>query len=233
MNQPTASVTTSWNINAGSSTVSGTFTFVGTDATASRIMQVAVTSGSFSVNGLVTYASNTTAANQVISVSTGTLTFGSLVMLSSGTMTLSSTGTINFNGGLTFGGANNPSFSTVASSNINFGGNLTATSTSLTLNATSNTTFTNSGTINPNANITFGNFAMNSGVTVTLADNIKVAGNWVNNNGTLNGGANRVTFTGANKTISGTTTTFPELRIEAGSIDTLKVNTSCTSLKLN
>ena len=153
--------------------------------------------------GSVTYASNASASTEVISVTTGTITLNSPVTLSSGTLSITGAGTVNFNGGLAFGGANNPVLSTAAGSNLNLGGNLTASTTALTLNAGSNATFINASTITPTAGITFGNLQINPGVNVALAGSVTVGGNWTNNGGTFSGGANTVTFSGAAKTIGG------------------------------
>lgn len=120
------------------------------------------------------------------------------------------------------GGATAPVFNTASGSTLNFKGSVTATTTTLSLNAGSNSIFTGSGTITPTAAITFGNFQINSGITTTLAGNITVAGNWTNNSGTLSGGVNTVIFSGASKTIGGTgSTDFSNINIATGASTSL------------
>ena len=230
VNQPTAAVTMSWNINGGSTTVNGDVLIGGSNSTASRVSQIAVTTGSLSVTGSVTWASNTNSANELISVTTGTVALGNSMALSSGTLSMTGAGTVNFNGGLAYGGVNNPVLSTAAGSNMNIGGNLGAT-TALTFNGTSNTTFTNTSTVTPTSAVTFGNVQVNPAVVVTLAGSVTVSGNWTNNGGTLSGGANTVTFSGAAKTIGGTaSTSFPAMFLAAGATYTMNNDNSSTSL---
>src|SRR5205814_10339109 len=83
VNQPTATLTEAWNINAGAATVGGTLTVGGANTTAGLVAQVAVTTGSL-VTGAASYAANSVAANEVITVSTGTITLNSALTLSSG-----------------------------------------------------------------------------------------------------------------------------------------------------
>ena len=231
INQPTAAVTVSWNINTGYAIVNSDILIGGSNITPSRVSRIAVTTGALTVSGSVTYASNTNAANEVISLTTGTITFNSALTLSSGTLSATGAGTMNFNGGFTFGGANTPALSTVAATNINVGGNLTAGTTALTFNATSNVTFTNASIITPTAPVTFGNIQINPGVLVTLAGSVTVAGNLTNNGGALSGGANAVTFTGATKTIGGTANTdLPTVVIASGASYTINTNASCAAL---
>jgi hypothetical protein len=230
VNQPTATgITVAWNINGGTGTVNGNVTIGGANATASRIARIAVTTGSLSFAGAVNYTANTSAATEVITVNTGVITFSNALVLSSGTLSITSTGTVNLNGGLSFGGANTPSFSTVASSNINFGGSLTATTNALALNATSTTIFNSSATITPTAAITFGHFKVNSSVTATLAGNITVAGN-LTVDGTLAGAftttlsVTTTTVAGNNGTVAGSITTAVAHTINAGTALTIQTN---------
>ena len=232
LNQPTGAVTISWNINGGSAIVNGGLSIGGVNSTASRIAQIAVTTGALTVSGPLAFASNATAADEVVSVATGTVTLSSPLALNAGTLSMTGTGTINFNGGLSFGGVNAPVFSTVAGSNINIGLNLSATTT-LLLNATSNTTFTISSTITPTASITFGNLQIESGCLPL---------HWEEYNGggeigqitvlTFIGGANAVTLTGAAKTIGGSalSTNLPAVVVASGASYTANINTVCTGL---
>ncbi len=178
VNQPTAGVTTSWNINAGSAVVNGGISIGGTNTTSSRVAQIAVTTGSLTVMGSVTYASNANSVTEVISVTTGTITFNNALALSSGTLSVTGAGTINVNGGITYGGVNNPIFSTASGSNVNVEGDLSAGTTALTFNAGSNVIFTNVTTITPSSAITFGNVLIRPGVVVQLAGPIIVNGNF-------------------------------------------------------
>ncbi|MEK7668889.1 MAG: hypothetical protein AAB409_09590, partial [Gemmatimonadota bacterium] len=204
LNQPTAGVTTSWNINAGSGVVNGDVAIGGTDLTSSRVSQIAVTTGSFTVMGSVTYASNASAATRVISVTTGTITLNNVLTLSSGTLSVTGAGTINFNGGLAFGGMNAPVLSTASGSNLNVGGNLTALTTALTLNAGSNVTLTDASTITPTAGMTFGNVQINPGVSILLGGSITVNGNFtLQLNSTFNHQSFSITLKG-NLTTNGT-----------------------------
>ncbi len=234
VNQPTNAVTVAWNINGGAGTVNGNVTIGGANTTAGQIARIAVTSGSLSCAGAVNYTANTTAATEVITVSTGSISFSNALTLSSGTLSVTGAGTINLNGGLSFGSANTPSFSTVANSNINFGGNLTATTTALTFIATSNTTFTASANITPTAAITFGRLKVNSGVTATLAGNVIVAGN-LTVDGTLAGAViitlsvSATTIAGNNGTIAGSITTAVAHSVVAASVLTIQTNFAITA----
>jgi len=234
VNQPTSGVTVAWNINGGTGTVNGNVTLGGADATAGRIARIAVTTGSLSTAGAVNYTANSTAATEVITVSTGSISFSNALTLNSGTLSVTGAGTINFNSGLSFGSANTPSFSTVANSNINFAGNLTATTTALTFIATSNTTFTTNANITPAAAITFGRLKVNAGITATLAGNVIVAGN-LTVDGTLGGAftttlsVNATTIAGNNGTIAGSLTTAVAHSVAAGSVLTIQTDFAITA----
>jgi hypothetical protein len=178
---------------------------------------------------------NTAVATEVITVSTGSITFGNSITMGSGSGTISATGTgtINFNGtsapSFTFGGAATvPVFITAAGSNIYFVKGLTNNTNALTFNATSNAYFSGTGSITPNAAITFGNVQINPSGTTTLASgagaltvagnltlasgsaltanqNLQITGNWINDGGTFTPGTATVTFnsTTANQSIQG------------------------------
>jgi hypothetical protein len=218
VNQPTAAVTIAWNVNGGTATVGGNLAIGGTNTTASRVSQLAVTSGSLTVNGTASYASNSVDANEVITVSTGTITFTSNLTFSSGTLSITSTGTIDFNGNFTYGGVNTPVFNTVAGSSIIFEASYTGT-TALLLNGASNSIFSGNSTITANSPnyIAFGNVQLNSGSAVTLTSGgiFYIAGNWTNNGGTLSAAAaTALQFFGSGKTIGGTSsTTFSVIEI--------------------
>lgn len=212
INQPTAAVTNALAVNSGTCTVSGNLIFSGTSNTTTRVGRVAVTSGSFTLNGSITWMSNTAVATEVITTATGTLNFANSVSLVAGTGTVSVTGAgnINFDGTtapcLNFGGGTGtaPVFTSAYGSNVNFNKGLTATTTALTFAVGSNQTFKGTATVTPSSVITFGNFQINPGYTVTVAGNIAVKGNW-NNQGTFVPGTNTVTFSGTGtQTISHT-----------------------------
>ncbi len=218
-----------------------------------RAMTLAVGARSATIDGTVTIGARNT---QTISVSSGSISFtraaGITWSVSNGTFTLSgagsvtftgplsqsngtiqnttTAGTFDFNGGFTKTGG---TFTTMAGQTLKFGGDFAVSNTAFTLNATSLAQFDGSGNVTPTAAITFGNVQIDSGVTVTLAGSIAVAGNWTNNGGTLSGGSNTVTFSGAGKTIGGTgSTAFPNVTIAAGASYSLNTGTtnSCNNL---
>jgi fibronectin-binding autotransporter adhesin len=70
INQPTASVATAWNINAGTATVSGLITFGGTNTTTARVGKIVITTGTLNANGGITFTASA-AATKVIDMSGG------------------------------------------------------------------------------------------------------------------------------------------------------------------
>ncbi len=238
-NQPTAAVINTLAINTGTCIITGNLTFLGTSATAGYASKAMVTTGLLSVAGTVSYDANTTAANQVITATTGTLTFSQPVNLAYGTLSITSTGIINFNGSspsFTLGGASSPVFTTTAGCAINIKNGFINNTNAIVFNATSTTTLTGNGAITPNANITFGivknnastndtlkagagnviiagAFTLAAGSNFTAYNNFEVDGNWTNNGGTLTGVNDTVILNGAAQTIGGTSsTTFPSLQ---------------------
>ena len=83
INQPSTTATMSWNINAGAATVSGLITLAGTNNGATRIGQIAITTGTLNAHGGISFAGSTPLANKVIDMSGGA-------------------GTLNMKGALTF-----------------------------------------------------------------------------------------------------------------------------------
>jgi len=231
INQPTAAVTSSWNINAGTAEVGGNLVYAGNSAT--DIANVSVTSGALTVTGTANFAAtNLTAASQLLNVTTGTLTFTSQYTLgtaggTSGTLAVTSTGTINFNraGASAFNYDNSkaPVFTTTAGCTLNFNGDILGTAGTgaapMTLNAGSNSIFTAGSTITPGTStLSFGNLKINAGVTVAAAGNFNVAGNWDNRGTTFTANAHTVTMNGGvtqniNPAGGGTSTTFGNLTI--------------------
>jgi hypothetical protein len=212
INQPTAAVTTAWNINAGTGSVTGTTTINATNTTSTRVASVNVTSGSATFTDTVTLNTGTSSATAQINVGTGSATFSSAFSMNEATLAFSGAGTINFGGGYSFvsGGSATPVFTTVSGANLTFGNALTVSATGgLTLNAGSNSTFTGSGNITPTTNLTMGNVTVNNGVTATTqsaAGTFTIAGNLaLNGTGTL-AGAEDVLLTGSAATLDGSGT---------------------------
>ncbi|MEK7097898.1 MAG: hypothetical protein AAB906_03560, partial [Patescibacteria group bacterium] len=199
-----------------------TFTFTGTaafnvtgnftaqPAAITTNITLTVAAGTFTVGGtMLQGAAATTARNCVISATTGTLTF---------------TGAYTKNGS----GSN---LTTTGAANVTFGGSVTNTLGTFTLNAATTAIFTGTTTITPTTAITFGNVQLNSGSAVTAGGNLSVTGNWTNNGGTFTPGANTVTFSGLTGTIGGTTnTTFGAITIAASATITMNNNNSCANL---
>ncbi len=175
INQPSGNVTSALNVNAGTCNVSGNLVFTGTVASATRIGKVAVTSGTFSLTGTITWMANTVVESEVITVTTGTINFGSSITMgsASGTIAVTSTGTINFNGtstpSLTFGGATSPVLTTTSGCSVRFEKGVTTVTTALALASGSNiyvgspSSATNF-TVDPGATVT------NHGSTIVYGD---------------------------------------------------------------
>lgn len=180
--------------------------------------------------------SNTSVSTEIISVTTGTLTFNSSLAMpqNSGLLKVTSTGTINFNGSApsyslnsTVSGGTNSTFTTTAGCYLNFAHGLTNANTPLTIKNGSYSTFTGSSTVTPTSTITFGNVTINSGASLTLAGDINVTNDWLNNGGTFTPSTSAVNFTPAanitqNITKSGGETFY-----------TLTANVSTAILQLN
>ncbi|MBI2271089.1 MAG: hypothetical protein HYU69_12155 [Bacteroidetes bacterium] len=249
--QPGAGQTNGWYINGGTGSVTGTLTFTGTNNTAARVQSIVITGGSFSVTGAVTWMANggpgtaMPVATEVITVSTGTVTFGSSLSMpdGSGTLSVTGSGTINFNGvaapSFNFfnGAANaneiNPVFTTSSGSTLNFLTGFTNSNAALVIADGSTSVFTGSGTITPNAAITFGNLKINATPIVTLAvAGISVTNDWTNLGGTFTPSTFGVTFNGTGtQTITKTGgETFYNLTTNTTGPLTLASNVTVTSL---
>jgi hypothetical protein len=203
MNQPTTKKKTALlSVGAGSCTVSGNLTFAGGNNTTTRVCRISTTSGSFTLNGTLTWMSNTAVATEEITTATGTLTFASAISMGSGSGTLKATGagTINFNSTsspcFTFGGSTTPVFGTAYSCTVNFAKGITTNTTALTFSTGSNAVFNGTATITPNSTITFANFEIGTGYTVTAAGSFAVKGDWTNN-GAFTPSTHTVTFNGS------------------------------------
>lgn len=94
LNHPVKSVTAGWNINAGSSTVSGLISFPANENTATRVAKITITTGTLNANGGITFSgTGNAAASRVIDMSgsagiinlKGALTFSAVGTLTAGT----------------------------------------------------------------------------------------------------------------------------------------------------
>ncbi len=97
INQPIASVTTAWNINGGTATVSGVISFAGTNTTAARVGKITITTGTLNANGGITFAASASATKVIdMSGGAGTLNLkGALtVPANSSTLTAGTSGSI-------------------------------------------------------------------------------------------------------------------------------------------
>ncbi|MES2559110.1 MAG: T9SS type A sorting domain-containing protein [Bacteroidota bacterium] len=102
INQPgTTSVTSSWNINAGTVSVTGTLTMGGSN-TASRVARIVLTTGTLSIVGSATLTGSATPANTLIDLSGGAcfLTLGGAVSVTSTqcTLTPGTASTVTYSG---------------------------------------------------------------------------------------------------------------------------------------
>jgi len=100
MNQPTSnSVANSWNINAGTATVSGLISFLGGNTTVTRIARIAITTGTLNANGGLTFVGSAS-ATKVINMSGGAgflnLRGALTVPANSSTLTAGTTSTFNY-----------------------------------------------------------------------------------------------------------------------------------------
>jgi hypothetical protein len=193
-------------IAGGSLNITGNLVFNPTNANKSFV--IAVGTQSFTVGGSIVY-STTGFGN--ITISTGILTVANLLTLAlKDKLTFTGAGTAILNGGFTHDGGSLTLFSGCT---IKLGGNYTVSGTAETWLNNTNCIFTNNATVTPTAAISFHNVQITAG-TLTLAGNIALTGNWVNNSNFLaqNG---TVTFSGtAAQTIGGTAiTTFKNITL--------------------
>ncbi|HRG88463.1 MAG TPA: hypothetical protein PLW44_05540, partial [Chitinophagales bacterium] len=198
------------SVGSGTLTVNGNLVFSGSSSSIKRVAKIGVTSGTFNLAGSITWMSNSAVATEVITVSTGTVNFNSSISMGtrSGTINLTSSGDVNFNGtsapSLTFGGSTAPVLTAAYGGTISFAKGLTTNTTALTLATGSNVLFNGTGTLTPNATLTFANVAIAASQTLTAAGNFYVKGNW-SNSGTFSPGTYTVTFNGTGtKTITRT-----------------------------
>ena len=184
INQPTASVTTAWNINAATATVSGLITFAGANTTAARVGKIVITSGTLNANGGITFTASA-AATKVIDMSGGA-------------------GVLNLKGALTVPAASSTLTAGTSGSIFNY-----ADSSAQTVNY-----FSAGGYFNLYANNTSGTGATLSAAitTANVTGDLRVQSGTLNNGGFAIAG--NVTKTlqvanGATLRLAGTTSAFP------------------------
>lgn len=230
--QLNADNTNSWLINAGSAVVNGNLIFSGTNNTASRIVRVAVTTGSFTLNGNILWMNNSEVATEDISATSGSLIFNNSVLLNRGSGRIRVTGaggTVRFNGTtmpslqVNAGSGINAEFFTAASTNIYFNRGLENNNSTLTFGNNSNTYITGNANVTPNALIRFSNLNINSGATLNLLGNIDVTNNWINNGGAFNANNSTVVFNG----------TAPQIIQETNSFFILTASTAGNTINCN
>ena len=205
INQPTNANTNLVSVNGGSLNVTGNLNFVGTTNNNTQIGKLLVNTGVATINGNVNWMSNNTVLSEVLEVNTGTLNIQQDLSMpyNAGVVNLTGPGVINFNGtsavSLDLNGtpAANPSqLNTVFGSTVNFAKGFTNSNVALTFANGSYQNFKGSGTLAPNAAITFGHFQINSGVSLTTTNDFSVQNNWTNLGGTFIHNNRRVSFTG-------------------------------------
>ncbi|MFT3911092.1 MAG: T9SS type A sorting domain-containing protein [Ferruginibacter sp.] len=190
INQPSANtITTSWNINGGTATVSGLISYAGTNTTTSRIQEIVITTGTLNANGGITFANaNNTGRRIVMSGGAGNLNLkGALTLSGQQTLTAGTTSTFNYNDGTTAqtvnffsaGGYNNLNLNNTGGVGATLSAAVTATNVTGNLNV-------QTGTLN------------NGGFAMTLANNKSF--------NVANGATFNLTGTSTMPTVSGTGT---------------------------
>lgn len=207
LNQPTAVMTTAWNINAGSALVAGNVTLTGSSVTTGRISRIALTTGTLDIGVNLTYNlfTGSAATLGVVDLSGGASNLrigGSLLLSGAATGTLnpgaSSTVTYDGAGAQTVGDG-----SSIAYCHLTIDKAAGIATLGAACSATGNVLIS-AGTLSCAAlSLATGGNLTNSGTLVTTTGGISVAGNWTNN-GTFTFGTGTVTFNGtANQVIGG------------------------------
>ena len=231
----------SLNVNGGSCTVNGNLIFLGTGTSSTaQIVQIIATTGTFILDGTVTWLNQigptSQVATEVIQTTTGILTFNSSVSMpiGSGIIRTTGIGTINFSGNtspcLDFNsggqGAIYSILTTVSGGVINFKTGIT-NSFALTFAAGSTQNFTGTGTINPVAALRFGNVGIGSGANITAGGSFALQNSWLSL-GTFTPGVFTITFNGATAALQAITRaggeTFYNLTLATGSATLTMVN---------
>ncbi|WP_264522310.1 G8 domain-containing protein [Flavobacterium sp. N1994] len=193
INQPSANtLNSSWNINAGTATVSGLITFAGANTTTSRVGKIVITTGTLNANGGITFVGSA-AATKVIDMSGGA-------------------GNLNLKGALTIPAASatlvpgtSSTFSYVDTgaqtvNNFNTGNyyNLAVSGSGVkTFGAV--TTITNNFSITLPATVTFPNTTTSSANSLTLGGSGQNSGTW----GGTGSGATNINTSYFNATTNG------------------------------
>ncbi|MGD0539347.1 MAG: hypothetical protein ABSC03_17075, partial [Verrucomicrobiota bacterium] len=195
INQPSAAVTTAWNINGGTATVSGLITFAGGSGTANLIGKVVITTGTLNANGGMTFVTSA-AANKVIDMSGGA-------------------GNLNLKGALTVPASSSTLTAGTSGSVFNYADSTAQTVNFFTAGAYNILHFNNAGGATLSAVITSANVTgdiavqtgtlANGGLAITLASgkNFSVASGATFN---LTGTSSMVTVSSGTKTFGATST---------------------------
>ena len=171
LNQPTASVVVAWNINAGSATVGGSVTFVGSATATGRIAKINQTSGSLNIAGDLVYNlfSGSSGVQGVVDLSGGaaSLTIGGTILLQgAGTGLLtpgaSSTVTYNGSGAQTIGGGSSIAYH-----------NLTCAQSSGTITAGGALSISGTLTVNPAITLDMVTYALSGNLTISGLTTLK------------------------------------------------------------
>jgi len=184
INQPTASIITAWNINAGTATVSGLITFAGANTTAARVGKIVISTGTLNANGGITFTASA-AATKVIDMSGGA-------------------GTLNLKGALTVPAASSTLTAGTSGSIFNY-----ADTSAQTVNFFSAGAYHNLHTNNTNAS----GATLNAAITTSnVTGNLRVQSGTFSNGGfAIAGNAARTieVVNGATFKVAGTTSAFP------------------------
>lgn len=201
-------------VNGGALNVSGDLHFSGSANVSTRITQVIVTTGTFTLDGTINWLAQTgtaLVATEVITVSTGTLIFNSSISMPKGSGSIRITGA----GKAYFNGLSAPSLelnaagvgttlavhTAAANSNIYFKTGITnSNAATFTYTSGSYQNFITSGSISGAYPIRFGHIVNETGSTLTLAGSIQLQNTWTNR-GTLVPGTSTVTFNGSSSTL--------------------------------
>ena len=182
INQTTASVTTAWNINSSTATVSGLITFAGTNTTAARVGKIVITTGTLNANGGLTFTASA-AATKVIDMSGGA-------------------GILNLKGALTVPAASSTLTAGTAGSIFNYADTSAQTVNYFSAGAYHNLHLNNSSAATLSAAITASN----------VTGNLRVQSGTFSNGGFAIAGNAAKTFevvNGATFKVAGTTSAFP------------------------
>jgi hypothetical protein len=195
LNQPTAAVIASLNVNAGTVTVGGNVILGGNNTTSGRTAKVIITTGTLNIDGNLTYnCAASTPANAVLDMAGGAGNVnlkGSVIFTNgSGTLSAGTTSSFTFNGTSDQYVANAANFVynilrvNKASGTLYATANLSLGSGTLQIdNGSFNTTSAN------NYSLTADEFILNGGDLVLNNSSVTLTGNWTNSGTAVTGGA--------------------------------------------